>query len=99
MILSKRKIKEYLSPSIHLVFFHSTDKFEKVGISKYLCMERIEQRTVTLQRKQGERFGFRLHCVNANDDLDTVYEITDVEENGHAYRASLRDEDRLIEVR
>ena len=64
----------------------------------------MEQQTVTLQRKQGDRFGFRLRRASAkvvqmNDDPLTSHEIIDVEEDGYAYCASLRNEDRLIEVR
>lgn len=32
------------------------------------------------------------------DNLLMLHEITDVEEDSYAYRASLRNEDRLIEV-
>ena len=35
----------------------------------------------------------------AVEDLPTLHRLIDVVEDGHAYNASLREEDRLIEVR
>ncbi|CAF3496881.1 unnamed protein product [Rotaria sp. Silwood1] len=69
-------------------------------------MDRIKyHRTVTLKRKKGETFGFSLHRAIEDgaefrlvEGLPTLHKIIKVLENGYAHKASLCNDDRLIEI-
>ncbi|CAF4054182.1 unnamed protein product [Rotaria sp. Silwood2] len=61
--------------------------------------------TATLQRKKGENFGFSLRRAIEDgakfrlaEGLPTLHKIVNILENGHAYKASLRNDDHLIEI-
>ena len=64
----------------------------------------MSETTITLQRRQGELFGFKLRRATSrtssvnHQGIPDVYELTDVIEHGLAYQASLRDGDLLVEV-
>ncbi|CAF2818315.1 unnamed protein product [Rotaria sp. Silwood2] len=62
-------------------------------------------RTVSLKKKKGETFGFSLHRAIEDgaefrhaEGLPTLQKIIKVLENGHAHKAFLRNDDRLIEI-
>ncbi|CAF3219757.1 unnamed protein product [Rotaria sp. Silwood2] len=69
-------------------------------------MDRTENYlTATLQRKKGENFGFSLRRAIEDgakfrlaEGLPTLHKIVNILENGHAYKASLRNDDHLIEI-
>ncbi|CAF3857042.1 unnamed protein product [Rotaria sordida] len=69
-------------------------------------MDKIENyRTATLQRKKGETFGFSLGRAiedgvefRLDEGLPTLHKIMNVLKNGYAHKASLRNDDRLIEI-